>query len=247
MEDTQFGKGECLDGDTTAISAKSLKSRGSPSPSDPINGETTKEDSRRKLKKRKEVVLDYMDLGWNLSFDERLERSVALMLNFGIVFSSVMLLSTYNLGKTIESMRYDRLRDVIANICHSQALISIDPVRARDNPIVVKNIPYFKDKKALEAEVLNLILLLNQKIGEHYLCHMAKWAAHEINLPLNALAWSEEDLKDLKKLYEMTVLLNAQREIADKILEAKWGTKRRQEKLNEMLEEKVRPYIQNIP
>ena len=29
---------------------KSLKSRGSPSPSDPINEETTKEDNRRKLK-----------------------------------------------------------------------------------------------------------------------------------------------------------------------------------------------------
>ena len=29
---------------------KSLKSRGSLSPSDPINGETTKEDNRRKLK-----------------------------------------------------------------------------------------------------------------------------------------------------------------------------------------------------
>ena len=29
---------------------KRLKSRGSPSPSDPINGETTKEENRRKLK-----------------------------------------------------------------------------------------------------------------------------------------------------------------------------------------------------
>lgn len=37
-----------------------------------------------------------------------------------------------------------------------QALISIDPVRARDDPVVLKNIPYYKAKKALEAEVMKL-------------------------------------------------------------------------------------------
>lgn len=37
-----------------------------------------------------------------------------------------------------------------------QALISIDPVRAREDPVVVKNIPYYKAKKALEAEVMKL-------------------------------------------------------------------------------------------
>lgn len=53
----------------------------------------------------------------------------------------------------------------------------------------------------------------------------------ELNLPLNASSWSEEDLKDPKKLYEMTVLLNAQREIADQVLDAQWQTKWRQEKV----------------
>ena len=38
----------------------------------------------------------------------------------------------------------------------SQALISIDPVRARDDPVIVKNIPYHKAKRALEAEVMKL-------------------------------------------------------------------------------------------
>jgi len=37
---------------------------------------------------------------------------------------------------------------------HLQALISIDPIRARDDPIVVKNVPYYKAKKALEVEVM---------------------------------------------------------------------------------------------
>lgn len=37
-----------------------------------------------------------------------------------------------------------------------QALISIDPARARDDPVIVKNIPYYRAKKALEAEVMKL-------------------------------------------------------------------------------------------
>uniref|UniRef100_A0A2P2KZJ3 Uncharacterized protein n=1 Tax=Rhizophora mucronata TaxID=61149 RepID=A0A2P2KZJ3_RHIMU len=117
---------------------------------------------------------------------------------------------------------------------YSQALISIDPVRARADPVVVKNIPYFKAKKALEAEVMKLDPPPRPQ----------NWG--ELDLPLNASSWSEEELKRPEKFYEMTVLLNAQREIADKILEAQWEAKWRQEKLNEMLEEKVRPYIQNV-
>ncbi|GAY47817.1 hypothetical protein CUMW_107260 [Citrus unshiu] len=115
-----------------------------------------------------------------------------------------------------------------------KALIPIDPVRAREDPVIVKNIPYYKAKKALETEVMKLDPPPRPE----------NWG--DLDLPLNASSWSEDDLKDPKKLYEKTVLLNAQREIADKMLDAQWETKWRQEKLNEMLEEKVRPFMQNI-
>ncbi|XP_015061560.1 uncharacterized protein LOC107007446 [Solanum pennellii] len=138
-----------------------------------------------------------------------------------------------------ESMRYDQLRDVVAKRKPGweylqEALVSIDPARAREDPIIVKNIPYFKAKKTLEAEVMKLDPPPRPQ----------NWG--ELNLPLNASSWSEKDLKDPKKLYEMTVLLNAQREISEKMLDAQWEAKWREEKLNKMLEEKVRPYIQNI-
>lgn len=138
-----------------------------------------------------------------------------------------------------ESMRYDQLRDVVAKRKPGweylqEALVSIDPIRAREDPVIVKNIPYFKAKKALEAEVMKFEPPPRPR----------NWG--ELNLPLNASSWSEKDLKDPKKLYEMTVLLNAQREIAEKMLDAQWEAKWREEKLNKMLEEKVRPYIQNI-
>ncbi|KAL2986554.1 hypothetical protein AAZX31_12G213700 [Glycine max] len=138
-----------------------------------------------------------------------------------------------------ENMRYDQLRDVVAKRKPGweylqDALISIDPARARDDPVIVKNVPYYKAKKALETEVM--------KIDPPP--RPPNWG--ELDLPLNASSWSEEDLQDPDKFYEMTVLLNAQREISDKILDAQWETKWRQDKLNEMLEAKVKPYIQDI-
>ncbi|XP_022717142.1 uncharacterized protein LOC111275848 [Durio zibethinus] len=138
-----------------------------------------------------------------------------------------------------ESMRYDQLRDAVAKRNpgweHLQeGMIAIDPARARDDPVVVKNIRYYKAKKALEAEVMKLDPPPRPQ----------NWG--NLDLPLNASSWSEDDLKDPAKLYEMTVLLSAQRETADKLLDAQWETKWRQEKLNEMLKEKMRPYIQNI-
>lgn len=135
-------------------------------------------------------------------------------------------------------MRYDQLRDAVAqrrpgweNL--QQGLITLDPARARDDPVVVKNVSYYKAKKALEMEVMKLSPPPRPP----------NWG--ELNLPLDVSAWSQDDLKDPKKLYEMTVLLNAQREIAEKILDAQWETQWRQKKLNEMLEKKVQPYIGN--
>ncbi|KAH1222845.1 hypothetical protein GmHk_12G035898 [Glycine max] len=141
-----------------------------------------------------------------------------------------------------ENMRYDQLRDVVAKRKPGweylqDALISIDPARARDDPVIVKNVPYYKAKKALETEVMKIDPPPRPPNWENW---------QELDLPLNASSWSEEDLQDPDKFYEMTVLLNAQREISDKILDAQWETKWRQDKLNEMLEAKVKPYIQDI-
>ncbi|KAH7657699.1 Heat shock protein DnaJ cysteine-rich domain-containing protein [Dioscorea alata] len=138
-----------------------------------------------------------------------------------------------------ESMRYDQLRDEVAK--HEpgwehlqKALISLDPVRAKDDPVIVKNVPYYKAKKVLESEVMKLDAPPRPE----------NWG--ELDLPLSATSWTEEELKDPKKLLEMTTLLNAQREMADKILDAQWEAKWRQEKLNGLLEEKIKPYKQRI-
>ncbi|PIN03772.1 hypothetical protein CDL12_23695 [Handroanthus impetiginosus] len=138
-----------------------------------------------------------------------------------------------------ESTRYDQLRDEVAKRepgweYLQEALISIDPIRAKNDPLIVKNVPVYKARKTLEAEVMKLDPPPRPQ----------NWGG--LDLPLNESSWTKEDRKDPKKLYEMTILLNAQKEIADKILDAQWETKWREEKLNEMLKEKVEPYIQNV-
>lgn len=163
-----------------------------------------------------------------------------------ITFPQIMYGFTYgdNAKKTIwseykESRRYDQLREVVARRepgweFLQDDLISIDPDRARDDPVIVKNIPYYKAKKALEEEVMKLDPPPRP----------SNWG--ELDLPLSPSSWGEEDLKNPEKLHEMNVLLNAQREISEDILNVQWETKWRQEKVNEMLEEKLQPYIQNI-
>ncbi|CAI0440917.1 unnamed protein product [Linum tenue] len=110
---------------------------------------------------------------------------------------------------------------------HSQALTTIDPIRAREDPVIVKNLPHYRAKKALEAEVMKLDPPPRPE----------KWG--ELDLPLNSSSWTEEDLKKPEKFYEMTVLLNAQREMADKMLDAQWEAKWRQEKVEEEAKEMV--------
>jgi hypothetical protein len=51
---------------------------------------------------------------------------------------------------------------------------------------------------------------------------------------LSSSSWGEEDLKKPEKHHEMTVLLNAQREISEKILDVQWETKWRQEKVGDI-------------
>ena len=53
----------------------------------------------------------------------------------------------------------------------------------------------------------------------------------ELDLPLSRSSWTEEELKDPKKLLEMTTLLNAQGEMANKLLDAQWEEKWRQDKV----------------
>lgn len=188
-------------------------------------------------------VLEKMDYPYEHIRDSMKDPDIAEF--WLIAYPQIMYGFTYgdNAKETIlseyEESRWDQLRDEVATRKPgweflNDALISIDPDRARDDPVIGKNIPYYKAKKALEKEVMKLDPPPRP----------SNWG--ELDLPLSPSSWDEEDLKNPEKLHEMNVLLNAQREISENILDVQWETKWRQEKVNEMLEEKLQPYIQNI-
>ncbi|XP_020691268.1 uncharacterized protein LOC110105919 isoform X2 [Dendrobium catenatum] len=68
----------------------------------------------------------------------------------------------------------------------------------------------------------------------------------DLDLPLTESSWTKEELKDPNKLLEMVSLLTAQRELADKILDAQWEAQWRQNKFQEILDEKLQPYVQSV-
>ncbi|KAJ4782095.1 Embryo defective 2737 [Rhynchospora pubera] len=139
-----------------------------------------------------------------------------------------------------EQMPYYHLRDLAVirkpGWEHLQdALVSLDPVRARNDPAVIKNVPYYKAKKALESEVM----MLEVPPRPH------NWG--QLDMPFKELSWSDEELKDPNKSEEITALLiKAQKEVADKILDTEWEAQWRENKLNELLKEKVQPYVQDM-
>jgi hypothetical protein len=61
-------------------------------------------------------------------------------------------------------------------------LISIDPDRAKDDPVIVKNIPYYKAKKAREEEVMKLDPPPRP----------SNWG--ELDLPLSPSSWGVEEI-----------------------------------------------------
>ncbi|KMZ66268.1 hypothetical protein ZOSMA_2G02790 [Zostera marina] len=139
-----------------------------------------------------------------------------------------------------ESMRYNHLRDVVAKREPGwedlqDILISIDPKRAKEDPIIVKNVPYYKAKQALQAEIMNLAVPPRPN----------DWGYDELDLPLNAYTFTKEELNNPSTKSEIESLLNAQKEMADSILDAQWESKWREDKLNEVIKEKTQSYIQN--
>eukprot|EP01018_Ginkgo_biloba_P010230 Gb_18684 [translate_table: standard] len=138
-----------------------------------------------------------------------------------------------------EFMRYDTARKVVANREpgweHMQeVLFAIDPISAREDPIVVKNIPYYKAKKKLEAEIMQLEVPPRP----------SDWGS--IELPLKETYWAEKELKDPRIQFERSTLLVAQQHLVERYLDTAWEIKWRKQKFDEVLEERVRPYIEKL-
>lgn len=138
-----------------------------------------------------------------------------------------------------ECMRYDAAHKFVSvrepGWEHMQELLfAIDPIRAREDPVVVRNVPYYKARKKIEAEVMKLEVPPRPP----------NWG--DLNLPLKETDWSEDELKDPKRQFERNTLLVGQKQLVERFLDTAWQMKWRKQKYDELVEEKVRPYIDKV-
>lgn len=138
-----------------------------------------------------------------------------------------------------EHMRYDAAHKFVADREpgweHMQELLfAIDPIRAREDPVVVRNVPYYKARKKIEAEVMKLDVPPRPP----------NWG--DLNLPLKGTDWSEDELKDPKRQLERNTLLLGQKQLVERFLDTAWQMKWRKLKYDELVEEKVQPYIDKV-
>lgn len=138
-----------------------------------------------------------------------------------------------------ECMRYDAAHKFVADREpgweHMQELLfAIDPIRAREDPVIVRNVPYYKARKKIEAEVMKLEVPSRPP----------NWG--DLNLPLKDTDWSEDELKDPKKKFERNTLLVGQKQLVERFLDTAWQMKWRKQKYDELVEERVRPYIDKV-
>jgi len=136
-------------------------------------------------------------------------------------------------------MRYDAAHKFVADREpgweHMQELLfAIDPIRAREDPVVVRNVPYYKARKKIEAEVMKLEVPPRPP----------NWG--DLNLPLKETDWSEDELKDPKRQFERNTLLLGQKQLVERFLDTAWQMKWRKLKYDELVEEKVQPYIDKV-
>ncbi|XP_057864325.1 uncharacterized protein LOC131072229 [Cryptomeria japonica] len=104
--------------------------------------------------------------------------------------------------------------------CNGQALFAIDPIKAREDPVVVKNVPYYKARKKIEAEVMKLEVPQRPH----------NWGVPTISL---------EETDQKKDEFEDP----RQKQVAKALLDSAWETKWRKQKYDELVAERVQKGI----
>lgn len=137
--------------------------------------------------------------------------------------------------------RYDEIRERVAKRDPGweqmqDLLYMIEPEWANRDPVIIRDVPYYKARKRIEADVA--LLQVPPRPAE-WTCAVEK----KYNLPLSKSYWTDDEQKDPLKITEMKILLDAQDRLLEQVLNEAWATEWRQKKVQEIVHEKVHPYI----
>ncbi|KAH9325431.1 hypothetical protein KI387_005609, partial [Taxus chinensis] len=138
-----------------------------------------------------------------------------------------------------EFLRYETVRKSVAEQEpgweHMQkVLLTIDPSKAREDPVFVKNVPYYKARKKIKDDVMKLEVPRRPD----------NWGVS--NLPLKETDQTEDELKDPRKQYHIDELLSRQKKVAEDILDSAWEMKWRRKKYDELVEKRVQKVVSRI-
>ncbi|KAH8966952.1 hypothetical protein BDL97_03G053500 [Sphagnum fallax] len=112
-----------------------------------------------------------------------------------------------------------------------EVLKEVNPDQAMQDPVIVRNVPYFKAQQRIQAEVNQLEVPPRP----------ADWGG--VKAPLSESDWSKEDLKNPQKKKEMTTLLQTQEQLLGVLLDNAWENHWRQEQVEALSKQKIESYL----
>lgn len=132
---------------------------------------------------------------------------------------------------------YDEIREEVATRRPGweqlqEALYSIDPERAKRDPVIIQDVSYYKALKQVEAEVALL------KVPPR----PAEWT--EKYEPLLKKLYGADDEKNLLKSEDIRTLVEVRDDLMDQVLNAAWTNEWRDRKVEEVVQKKISPYIE---
>lgn len=140
--------------------------------------------------------------------------------------------------KYMDDRRYEELRERVERReagweVLQQGLVSINPERARQDPVIVQNVPFHKAQLQLLAEVE----------GMQPPPRPANWG--NVKLPLSEADWRKEDLKNPKVRQEMETLLKTQEGVYGALLDNAWENQWREQQLEILTKAKIESYLRS--
>lgn len=114
-----------------------------------------------------------------------------------------------------------------------EALYTLDPERAKKDPVIIQDVPHYKALKQVEADVASLEVPPRP----------AEWTEKYQPLLKERYGGKDEE-KALLNISEIRTLVEVRDKLMEQVLDAAWANEWRRKKVEEVIEEKIGPYIE---
>eukprot|EP00250_Pteridium_aquilinum_P003673 c13983_g1_i1 orf=862-2196(-) len=114
-----------------------------------------------------------------------------------------------------------------------EALHSIDPERAKRDPVIIQDVPHYKALKQVEAEVASLEVPSRP----------AEWT-EKVEPLLKKTYGGKDEERTLLNINEIRTLVEVRENLMEQVLDAAWANEWRRRKVEEVVQDNIRPYIE---